>query len=442
MENLASYNEEWIGSFLANKDYITKRSVLKNMSNFVRKDGAHLVKMVPIPLIMQEQVFNGLAQAADLIVEAQTKILSTLCNEFNHEQLLDMFDLAPDFVDFVDWEELIENNNMIARFDIIPSADGYHFCEFNFGSPIGGCEEGFCHTQYIDQLDLPSNHPKPIPRFEMAEFFKPLIEQKNIDNIVLLSMRSHRFIGYFSLEHFRSELEKVFPNLSVTIHDEVSYPKSLLGPGKGLNTLVYRMFVADDVCENLYFFTSLWQSQATVVNSFESEIRGNKKWLSMFHSARFRQCLDEKELAAIDQYIPETLSLAENELTSFLDAKEDYVFKFENSFGGKGIVFGDQETVEDLKKRIYSTGQQNWSAQKRIVSTQLDVPHTIKGEIQSHHTVLGMIIVGNHHMGMNIKLSRSNRIVNVSSGEALTGWAFPMSEQAKKEIIAALPSKG
>lgn len=442
MENLANYNEEWIGSFLANREYLTKRSVLKNMSNYVRKDGAYLVKMVPIPLIIEEQVFNGLARAADLIVSAQTKILSKLCNENEREQLLEMFELAPEFINFIDWKELLENKNMIARFDIIPSARGYHFCEFNFGSPIGGCEEGFCHTQYIDQLDLPNNHPKPIPRFEMAEFLGSLIEQRNIENIVLFTMRSHRFIGYFSMEHFKSELEKVFPNLSVTIHDEVSYPKPLLAQDEGRNTLVYRMFVADDVSDNLDFFTSLWQSKATIVNSFESEIRGNKKWLSMFHSSRFRQGLDHEELAAIDQYVPETLSLAENELAPILDAKEEYVFKLENSYAGKGIVFGDQETADDIKTRIHSTGQHNWSAQKRIVSTQLDVPPTIKGEIQPHHTVLGMIIVGNHHMGMNIKLSRSNRIVNVSSGEALTGWAFPMSEQAKQEIIAALPSQG
>jgi len=119
MENLANYNEEWIGSFLANREYLTKRSVLKNMSNYVRKDGAYLVKMVPIPLIIEEQVFNGLARAADLIVSAQTKILSKLCNENEREQLLEMFELAPEFINFIDWKELLENKNMIARFDII-----------------------------------------------------------------------------------------------------------------------------------------------------------------------------------------------------------------------------------------------------------------------------------------------------------------------------------
>jgi hypothetical protein len=327
---------------------------------------------------------------------------------------------------FIDWDTLVDNSNQLARFDILPTNEGYVFCEFNFGSPIGGSEEFDCFVEFAQALNLQLTQGQAGPRREMATMIKQIVIEKQLERVVIFVLSKHRYLGYFSLEMFRQHLQEEL-GISVCIVDETDYPATMLDDQSSAKTLVYRMFVADDIEEHGELFERLWSSNATIVNGFEAEIRMSKCWFSLFHEVQYQSLLTTAQKAAVNQYIPYTFQLDPEDLVDTLANKSEYIFKINNGYSGKGILIGADTSANDISETLKQHPKNCWSAQRLIEFDGLNLPHKLTAKPQLNHVVLGLFLIKDKTVGMNVRASSQSKVVNVSSGQASSGWAFVLS---------------
>lgn len=428
MAGIGLFNKGWIQFFVQNTKKINKSGILTGMNRFIQNDSAYLIKLLPMPLAFEQQQYDALVEAGQSLVRAQTKIIKHLLQHNTKEQLLEYFSLSSGLIDFVDWDELVNNERLLARFDIVPSNDGFLFCEFNFGSNLGASEDFYLFQKYSQVLSMPLADRTTSPYFEITRLLKRTIKQKNLKRIVILILSPHRHLGYVSPELFIRHIKEEMPGIPVKVVDELSYPPELLNQKNGQETCVYRQFLAEDILENQDFFNRLWQSGATIVSGVDSTIRHSKRWFSLFHLAEYQQLLSIKEIALINKYVPYTLDLTDDSLPQIIEQRNDYVFKLNNSLGGKGVYIGHDIGADELRKLIFEQGLNQWTAQRYIEFDGIQLPQSLDRECELHNIVFGLFLIGDSAIGMDVRASKSSKVVNVSSG-ARSSWAFPMSDK-------------
>ena len=76
-------------------------------------------------------------------------------------------------------------------------------------------------------------------------------------------------------------LKQALPHLDVRMAYENDYPEEWLQPGGGSDLLVYRGFMYADMDDDGQFIKRICESGAKVINTFETEIRSNKRWFAL-----------------------------------------------------------------------------------------------------------------------------------------------------------------
>lgn len=437
MISFADFNREWVLSFQDQVEKVLDAGVISAHKRFIRQDGAYKMKLLPLPLGVEQSCFDQLVSAGQQIIDAQSVILKDMLKRGSQKQVLDYFRFPQSMKPYVDWDALLDNTNQIARFDIIPTEQGFKFCEFNYGSPVGGTEEFYLYADYLKGLGLSVPAGEAGPRVKMAQMIADNVDKNGIENVVLLVMEEHIFLGYFSMELFKTHIQARLPYINVTIANENDYPSELLKAEKGQKTLVYRVFVAEDIDKHQSFFKSLWASGCTIINTLESEIRMNKKWLAMFHDPQYQALLNESQLQAIQTYVPYTCEVTETNKALFVEEKDKYVFKCDNAYAGKGVLIGNEVSTDELNLQLQATNSFEWVVQEVLHCEQLLLPKQIGDEALPSCSVLGLYFVDGQGCGLNIRASHAQKIVNVS-GDAQAGWVFPMTSQLQNEILTQL----
>lgn len=437
MTTLTDINRMWVALFAkAAKKALVKKAWARTQE-VIRNDGAYAIDMLPFPLAFPRAQFDAVSAAGKRIVAAQTRILAHLLETGSRSELLRLFSLPLWMERYIDWEELLANRVAIARFDVLPTVDGLRMCELNYGSPVGGMEEFDCYRTYADDLGLPLFPAHAAPRRHTARLIAGLARQCKAERVLLLVLGRHRFLGYFSLEFLRRHLQDEMPDVPVEIVDETNYPGPLLIAGAAQGTLVYRLFVMDDILVQPEFFDRLFGSGAVMVNGFESEVRMSKRWFGLLHEPQYRALLQAEECAAIDEYIPASFELVPSQLDQVLARKDEYVFKTTNSFGGKGVLIGRDHDVRTLRSMLSADTDDAWLVQAFVEFEGLALPGPDR-ELVPHHLVFGLFLVGEETLGMNVRASASSRVVNVSVGKARSGWAVPLEGEVATQLLRDL----
>lgn len=422
--SLQNLNSPWVKALDYHKDLILKNNAIRSIKDFLELQGANF-PILPIPLVISQDSYNELCAAAKLLISSQTKIIKILLKQYSQDELLDFFNLPMSIKPFIDWHELKKGEKVIGRFDILPSKNGFYFCEINADPAVNGLKLFDSMNKFARIMQWSFVHNSSSPRKNIAEYLRNIVLKHNFKTIVFLAVKFYIHEGSGTINSLFQFVKEYIPEVEVLLADENSYPQTLLNPKKGANTLIYRMgFYRDLNCDELIL--NIFKSGATMINTFESEIRSNKKWMAIFQDPNYYKYLTEQEQANIFKYIPLTFNISNN-LENFLSKKEDYVFKKNISYGGLDVLMGSEHDVDKIKNII--SNSQNWIVQKRIPIEDIFLPENELFEIKPFKIVLGLFFVENNYSGMLVRASSNKSIVNVTYGGASMGWAYPVSSE-------------
>jgi hypothetical protein len=255
--------------------------------------------------------------------------------------------------------------------------------------------------------------------------------------VLVCDWSRYRGTNQFAFDFLQEALKQALPHLDVRMGYENDYPEEWLQPGSGSDLLVYRGFMYADMDDDGRFIKRICDSGAMVINTFETEIRSNKRWFALLHDAACQRLLDAEELRAVERFVPRTVAIDRGNVDALLAQKDQYVFKLNCSSGGRGVYFGNEHSADELQAVFAKQGPEHWTAQAPIDSTTIDLPCADEASA-AHRLVLGLFLVDGHASGVNVRASKHSRVVNVSLGVASCLWASPSTPDTYQSLLARL----
>jgi hypothetical protein len=361
-----------------------------------------------------------LTEATATLVGAQEKLFAAVCANRSPDQLAELLQVPPAMASLIDWSALASSRFRMLRADIIPTAAGYHFCEINHFSAVGG-GEGYHSGRLIAEL-LGRSVPGVSPFRDLAYHYLTECRRSGLVRIVILDSAEHRKQGFGEHRMLQHYLRLMAPDLEVSYQDDLTYPAAWLAPAEAGRTLIHRLVTLEDTTDGGAFLVRLRELGATLSCGFEAELKMHRIWFSLLHDPDHRQLFDDRELAVIDRYVPYTFQLGEHNLAATLADKDDYIFKTSYSYGGKGVLLGSEHSPEELADALLVPGIQAWAGQRVVPTSSLELP-TPDGGTARFYFVLGMFGYGENYSGLLIRGALDSPVVNVSRGGGVS-WAF------------------
>jgi hypothetical protein len=338
---------------------------------------------------------------------------------------------------------LLEPETLVSRFDILQADDGsYRFCEFNIDSCVGAAEISEYGADYFAELgiDVASALGASLPLQDLAALLARTAARRGITRIVIFDWSTGGGSGgkgYMSFERMRGHIARAVHPIPVFIADEKTCEAEWLRPDEARRTLFFRGFLMDEIDDGGAFLDRLMALGATVINTYESEIRMDKGWFTLLHGEAARRLLTPRERELIDTYLPYTCDVGSSNLAALVEDKARYVFKAKHSFGGTGICFGAETPAEELRA-LLDEHPDAWTAQEVVPIAPAAFPSDAELRSEAQKVVFGMFVYGARVNGMLLRASTRSPIVNVTVGSARVAWAFAASETAKSEMAASL----
>jgi glutathionylspermidine synthase len=433
-------NTDWLNTLRRHGALIEASGAVEQTRRYLASKGAADEPYLPIPLLMDKAQFEEVAQAGRLLLRAQGKILSHLAATLGRSGLCQLFEVPSAIQPFVDWDNLIDGHNLVVRFDVVPSSDGYRFCEINCDSTVAGFELFECQKRYGDALGWPLSAQQRAPHEDICRLFRRLTQRHDLRRVLVCDWSCYRSTSTFAFDFLHEALQQSLPGVDVRMAYEDDFPEDWLQPGQGRDLLVYRGFMQADMNDGGRFIQRICDSGAMVINTFETEIRSNKGWFALLHDAALQPLLDAQELQAVRRFVPHTVALRPDNTQALLASKDRHVFKLNCSSGGRGVYFGSEHSAEELRAVFARNGSAQWTAQAPIDSSTIELPAS-EGESAAHRLVLGLFLVDGQASGVNVRASRHSRVVNVSLGVASCLWASPTTPEIYQTLLSRLASQ-
>ncbi|MEP5760982.1 MAG: hypothetical protein ABJ327_17050 [Litoreibacter sp.] len=403
-------------------DWLDLSDQTVTVDQFFRQIGASVFRPLPaIPLVPQEE-FEGLAQAASLMMSLQAKLASRIIKSEGQDALLRRLKCPEGWGRFVDWDKLADAAHRVARLDLVRTIDGPKFIEFNVFGGVGGPDVYTPYAEIIDGLAREDLSCGQSPFAHLADYYVHLIEKHSLNRIVLIDWEAHHAQGYPDFSTLKSYLEKRLPCVPISTHSELDYPSSWLGPGRGRGILVHRVFTAGDLGGDLSFLRAVWESGAHFASGLEDELCMDKGWLALFWEADASGNLSSHESAVLRTYLPETWFLNADSMETALSNKDELIFKLRGSYGGDGVFIGREWGSDQLKNVLLDRGPDNFITQTMLPSVSEMAPLDSHGPTIDIETVFGIYHYAGKSAGMMVRATRNARIVNAGTG-AKIGWS-------------------
>jgi hypothetical protein len=437
-------NADWINHLRRRAAQPGPVAAAQSVKDYLQAHGAAREPYAPLPLVIDKGDFDALAAAGAALLSAQGKILRALCSQLSRPELMDLFGLSRTFESQIDWDKLVSGEQLITRFDIVPTGDGYSFCEINCDTTVGGFEFCDCHKLYAQKVGLSALADVTAPHQHIAELLAALAARHGFKRLLVCEWSSFRNTGRFGFDYLCGFLRRELPHLEVRMAHEDDYPADWLREGEAADLLVYRGFMFEDMSDGGAFFARLQRSGATIVHTFETEIRSNKRWFQMFGDARFQHLLSPAERAAIRDYVPTTQAVTADNLDKLLQQKASYVFKLNNSNSGRGVLIGAERGRDELLALITAQGVGEWTVQPVLDSVELVLPEfdgSASPGSASHRLVLGLYLVDGRASGVNVRASKRSRIVSVNLGTGCWLWASPLGAEVRRALQTETETK-
>lgn len=376
-------------------------------------------RSLPYYFRIDSATHSALAQATRILVQAQEKLLSHVCATRSPDELRAMFNVPAAMAAEMRWDSVASRGLRMLRADIIPTESGYFFCELNHFSGVGATEAYYSSYALAELLGRSVAGVSPIR--QQAYLYLTECRRGGFTRFVVLDTTRHRTFGFGEKWLLQRYLRLMAPDLEVDYRDELTYPAEWLAPAEAKKTLIHRLVTFDDTTDDGAFLIAIRDSGATFSSMFESELKMHRRWFSMLCDAEYQKLLDDEELAVIERYVPHTFDLDSANLDAAIADKDRLVFKRSYSYGGKGVLIGDEYSAEELRTQL-TVDISGWNCQRRVHTSGLELPGP-DGAPLPFYFVLGMYLYGDGASGLLVRGAANTSVVNVSQGGGVS-WAF------------------
>jgi hypothetical protein len=413
---LMTSNEDGVGMFAAgNRAFLAQQR--ENLDYAIAARAAN--QLLPYYFRIDAPTHAALSQATRLLVSAQDKLLRHLVATRSGEDLGAMFEVPAGMAEHIDWPALATSGMCMLRADIIPTDSGYYFCELNHFSGVGAGEGYHSAHAFAELLGRPVAGVSPFR--QLAYLYMTECRRAGLTRVVILDTTQHRALGFGEQLMTQRYLRLMAPDIETCYHDERTYPEDWLRPDEAKQTLIHRIMTYDEIPEDGAFLVALRDSGATVSCMFEAELKMHRKWFALLCDPRHQHLLDEHERAAIKQYVPYTFDVHPGNIDAAVADKDRLVFKRSYTYGGKGVLIGDEHSPDQLRT-LLTRDVSAWVAQRRMYTSSLDLP-AADGQMVPFFFVLGMFMYGDNTSGLLVRAAARSSVVNVSQGGGAS-WAF------------------
>jgi hypothetical protein len=415
MKVFTDYNRSFLAEQLSEPDY----PMAARGADQLLDDLGIAWRSLPYYFRIDPQTHAALTRATRILVDAQEKLVRHVCTTRTPEELQAMFTVPPAMAAQLDWAGVGSRGLRMLRADIIPTDSGYHFCELNHFSGVGAAEATHSAYTFAELLGRPVAGVSAVR--QQARLYATECRRGGFSRLVILDTTQHRAAGFGEKWLLQRYLRLMAPELAVSYHDELTYPAEWLVPDEASRTLIHRLVTFDDTADEGAFLAAVHDSGATFSSLYESELKMHRRWFSLLCDPEYQKLLDDDELSVIEQYLPHTFILDPSNLEAALADKDRLVFKRSYSYGGKGVLLGDQHSAEELR-RLLGADASAWDCQHRVHTSSLELPGP-DGEPVPFYFVLGVYLYGEGASGLLVRGAAHSLTVNVSQGGGVS-WAF------------------
>lgn len=421
--NFFTLNKKWLDNIFLKHNKVFDEKVIQEINNFLDNHNASF-PLVPIPLILEKNNYDELCKAGNHLINIQTKLFSILLKEYTKLEILKVFNLSPTLSTFINWSKLEDSSQIIGRFDIVPTNNGYQFCELNIDTAIGGTQIFNALNIYNKIFSFSLFDKQLSPEQYIAKYIKRVVQKYNLNRVVIFSLKWYIAQKSKTIEILYETIKKSLPEIEVLLVDEKNYLEELLKKEEGRRTLVYRMAIYRDI-QNDKLLEKILKSGVKMINMFETEIRSNKKWFAIFHDLKYQKFLSKEEKSIIKKYVPSTFYLTKDNMEYYLDNKDKYVFKKNMSYRGIDVLIGKENDKEILYSKLRNN-KNDWVVQSLIPTETLSLPINKNFSTKEHKIVLSLFLVCGKNSGMLVRASSQTGVVTVTNGGAKMSWAYPV----------------
>jgi hypothetical protein len=401
---------------------------------------APLKELLPIPVVLfPEEDFAKLANGLRLILSAQQKILRALRETHSQDEILSRFSVPAKAWRFIDWKALDAGANVIGRADIVPTRSGeYKFCELNISPAVDGHQmHHYCDPLFrAFGMSMRDFKGGASTYDDLGAMIRRRCATEGRHRVVLLDLDSYHTDGPLVYEEMKRHLEAVCAGYDVHLTKTSQYREEWLHRGEGRKTLVYRLFLEEELAADWDLFEKIVDSGALLLSTFENYVLSSKAWFAIFCDPSFHPLLSPEEVAAIETFVPTTYEISTSNLDELLSKKDGLVFKLSNSCEGRDVLIGSEHSQSQLRVALESRLNE-WFAQEFMQALAPELPQTHWTQLVKQNMVLGLYHIDGLHSGLLLRCNAYSRVVNLASG-GKASWVLRVTEEEYRTLLDRL----
>ncbi|MEP6946438.1 MAG: hypothetical protein ABJA02_11015 [Acidobacteriota bacterium] len=333
-----------------------------------------------------------------------------------------------------------------SRLDAFLTTDSFAFLEYNGENPAGigdqtSLESLFTHVPLVKDFLAANAHHFPQPHIRLLEVllstYREFGGKKAKPNIAIVDWEGVSTSPEFAIlkEYFESSGHAT----RICDPHELEFKGTSLSDGDFEIDVFFKRVIIHEFLEKFDerhpLYLACESGSICMANSFRSKIPHKKAGFAMLTDERYRSLFTAEQLATIRSHIPWTRTVRDEqttyggEATDLLEfirsARERFVLKPNDEYGGKGISFGWESTAAEWDKAIGHALESHYLVQERVEVEKTNIPVISDGEATMAALTVDFdpfLFRGEVEGGM-VRLAPGS-LVNITSGGGETALAI------------------
>lgn len=331
-----------------------------------------------------------------------------------------------------------------SRFDAFLAGDDFKFLEYNAENPSGLVDQELLENLLFDlphMREFLARYPHSTPRAP-ARLLAALVEAyrewggtEERPHIGIIDWQGVATESEFFILRDRFEREG-YPTRVASPHD-LSYDGRHLYAGDFRIDIFYKRVIIHEFLdvfaeeETHPLVQAYRDGRVCMVNSFRSKIAHKKACFAILSDERFDRIFTDEERATIAAHVPWTRRLRasrvrfENEERELIElitrARERFVIKPNDDYGGAGVVLGADVTADEWRARVDEATTKDYVVQERAPVERVRIATFDSDRVEFAERLVDFdpFMFANRAEGGIVRLSATS-LSNVSAGAGVT----------------------
>jgi len=381
--------------------------------NFCAKEAGPKVSPLGNFLKVDPVTLQKVQKGAELVLNAQRKILEKLLTSFTRQEVLRSLGIPPELESMIAALDDPNTELPMMRLDLLPTPLGeLKICEFNVGSSLGAAE-AFEFARVANLSDGDKDGPYECLAIHIAQELEKLDSKR----LAIVDWSTWQDYGMFNLDTMVRVIEAYIPNIEVMILNELDVENRITD-----DVLLFRIFMAMDALADPRLVHRIFNAAGKVLTDFSGDLFGSKAWLHLLHDNQHQAHLEADEIDAIVTFLPFTRAVTQDTLPDLVVAKDRYFFKAASDFGGHGVIDGRSSDPRELRELLSTRSQESWVAQERVDVARAEFRLAGTSDWFTSEYVLGSFKMGELWSGCMVRTNPNSSVINIARG-ASVGWS-------------------